>query len=58
MNRSEATALLREAVKLNVLARGNDNRFSEERDEVVAELQAAGYPANYAVYSHPMDVDQ
>lgn len=56
MTSGEARALLRDAVTLNIRARGGTNRFSVERDEVAADLAAAGHPANYADYDHPSEV--
>lgn len=53
---SEAKGLLREAVKLNITDKGRGSRFATERDEILADLQAAGYPTNYADYSHPSEV--
>lgn len=55
---SEAKALLRGAVKLNILAKKSKqpNRFSRERDEILTDLRAAGHPANVDNYEHPMDV--
>jgi hypothetical protein len=60
MNESTARGLLRQAVILNIKHRnctGLDwTRFSEERDEIVADLEAAHRPFNYQDYSHPSEV--
>lgn len=56
MTANEARSLLREAVTLNIQSRGRNNRFSEERDEIVANLTTARQPANYSDYSHPSEV--
>lgn len=60
MVRHSAKALLRDAIRLNIQHRntGRDqSRFSIERDEVVADLVAAGCPANFQDYDHPSDLD-
>lgn len=54
--RTSARSLLRQAVKLNIQSRGQNNRFADERDEIVADLAAAGCPANYSDYTHPSEV--
>ena len=62
MNRAitatEAKSLLREAVTLNIKASRFERAtsFSEERDEIIADLDAAGFPSNVADYEHPSDV--
>lgn len=57
--RRDATALLRSAVDADITHRktGQEtSRFSVERDAIVADLLAAGCPANYADYDHPSEV--
>lgn len=56
----EARALLREAVKLNIQHERSGARaespWADERDMIVRDLTAAGFPANYADFEHPRDV--
>lgn len=57
--RRDAKALLRSAVELDVTHRKSiyeSTRFSDCRDDIVADLLAAGCPANYADYNHPSEV--
>lgn len=56
---ADAHSLLREAVALNLKHQATGrvrSRFSIERDEIVIDLTAAGYPADYADYDHPSEV--
>jgi hypothetical protein len=53
---SEARSLLREAVALNLKARGRENEDSRRRDVIVSRLLTAGYPANVDDYEHPSAV--
>lgn len=39
----EARMLFSTAIKLDGLARGRENSFSEERDEILADLRSSGY---------------
>ena len=60
MTPAEARSLLREAVELDITHWGTGrvtSRFSDERDAIAADLTTAGYPANYADYDHPSDVE-
>ena len=60
MTAGEAKSLLREAVKLNIqhARTGREvSPLSVERDTIAADLAAAGHPADFANYSHPMDVE-
>lgn len=56
MTAGEARSLLRDAVRLNLKARGHENRESRERDRIISELRTAGYPADVDAYEHPSDV--
>lgn len=53
---ADAVSLLREAVELNIRDKGRNTRFATERDDIMANLLAAGYRANYADYDHPSEV--